>query len=71
MGGNDITIISAPEMTDDQYKNLAISLKAHNEGNIYLTRAKMTPMNKDDVIEWFEALTTLIAEMGWDKDVKI
>lgn len=71
MGDQQIAIISAPDADESQVTSLVYALEA--EGKlpfpVYITKAKLNPISKEDVLDWFETLAKVCVKNGWGKDV--
>lgn len=67
---NEIAIISAPDANEDQVRSLIYALDA--EGKlpfpVYITRARMTPISKKDILDWLATLATISVSQGWGKE---
>jgi len=68
---DEIVIISAPTANQDQLQSLIYAINA--EGKlpfpVYITKAQMQTISKNDILDWLETLTKISVEQGWGKDV--
>ena len=67
-----VSIISMPEATNEQIENLGkvIMMAGSQQSPVYLTKAKLKPIDKKDILDWLEALLAMSVELGWSKDVQ-
>ena len=68
---NNISIISAPEADADQIINLTYAIEQSGglKSPVYVTKADIKSVSKEDILDWFETLAKISIEQGWGNEV--
>jgi len=67
MNDDQVIIISMPNATDDNVKNLVTAIAGKHEFPVYVTKTKFELIDKQTILDMHETLDLLLKQNGWKK----